>query len=104
MKNDKLWRSKKKARKLRKSRPGTLRRGTFELPEGRCELTGALLDALGAPRTLRPGVLRRPLGDAPERLGELSVSSRESPGTLRAPLESDFRRLGDGRKRKRRHA
>ena len=72
MKNDKLWRSKKKARKLRKSRPGTLRRGTFELPEGRCELTGRSEDA--------PGVLRRPLGDAPERLGELSVSSREPPG------------------------
>ena len=26
------------------------------------------------------GVLRRPLGDAPERLGELSESSREPPG------------------------
>ena len=52
MKNEKLWRSKKKARKLRKPRPGTLRRDTFELSEGRCELAGALLDASGAPRAL----------------------------------------------------
>ena len=70
MKNEKLWRSKKKARKLGKSRPGTLRRGTFELPEGRCELAGALLDALGAPRALwgcsggLSGTLRRGLGSS----------------------------------------
>ena len=68
MKNEKLWRSKKKARKLRKPRPGTLRRGTFELPEGHCELTGALLDALGAPRTLR-GCSGGLLGTLRERSG-----------------------------------
>ena len=50
--NDKPRMSKSKARKLAKSRPGSLRRESFELPEGRLDPAGARWDALGAPRTL----------------------------------------------------
>ena len=49
--NDKLRMSKSKARKLAISRPGSLRRESFELPECRLDPPGGLWDALDAPRT-----------------------------------------------------
>ena len=73
---------------LAKPWPGSLRRESFELPEGRLDPAGALWHALDAPRTLlgcsgglpetlreRPGrsrgALRNPLGRPRESLGPL---------------------------------